>query len=720
MVDTHFRTCSLCEAMCGLKIEHDGDSILSVKGDPDDPHSRGNICPKGVAIQDLHNDPDRLRYPVKRQDGAWVRIGWEDALDETARRLVEVQKQYGRNAVASYWGNPSAHNMGTALMIGAFNKSLGTQNVFSATSVDQLPHQFVQYFMYGSSLLFTIPDINRTDYMLMLGANPAVSNGSLWSCGDATKKMAEVGKRGGKIVLIDPRRTETTRYVAEHHFITPGTDAVLLLALLGVIFEKNLADPGRLQQWLKGWELVEPLSKTYSLDQAARITGIAAGEIERMAVEFASAEAAVCYGRFGVSTQEFGALCQWLIQVINIATGNFDRPGGMMFAKPALDLVKTTSRGSHNKFRSRVRGLAEFGRELPVAVMAEEMLIGGEGQVKALVTTAGNPVLSTPNGKRLDDALPNLEFMVSIDFYINETTCHADIILPPTGPLEHEHYDLVFNLFAVRDVAKFSPAMIEPGPDTRSDWQIYKGLVARINRLRGKRPSLKMRLWSGLEKLFPYLASVEFILDLGLRLGPYGKGFVPFAKGLSLARLKRHRHGLDLGALKPALPGRLFTRDKKIDLAPAILSDDIMRLKEKYTGAERGGEANGALLLIGRRDTRTNNSWMHNSLRLVKGKNRCTLLIHPEDAVDHAITDGQPVTITSRTGAIRAVAEITDAMNRGVVSLPHGWGHHRPGISMEVASAHAGVSANDITDELLIDRLSGNASVNGVPVTIEA
>ncbi|MCH8861051.1 MAG: molybdopterin oxidoreductase family protein [Proteobacteria bacterium] len=720
MVDTHFRTCSLCEAMCGLKIEHDGDSILSVKGDPDDPHSRGNICPKGVAIQDLHNDPDRLRHPVKRQDGAWVEISWDEALGETARRLVEVQKQYGRNAVASYWGNPSAHNMGTALMIGAFNKSLGTQNVFSATSVDQLPHQFVQYFMYGSSLLFTIPDINRTDYMLMLGANPAVSNGSLWSCGDATKKMAEVGKRGGKIVLIDPRRTETTRYVAEHHFITPGTDAVLLLALLGVIFEKNLADPGRLQQWLKGWELVEPLSKTYSLDQAARITGIAAGEIERMAVEFASAEAAVCYGRFGVSTQEFGALCQWLIQVINIATGNFDRPGGMMFAKPALDLVKTTSRGSHNKFRSRVRGLAEFGRELPVAVMAEEMLIGGEGQVKALVTTAGNPVLSTPNGKRLDDALPNLEFMVSIDFYINETTCHADIILPPTGPLEHEHYDLVFNLFAVRDVAKFSPAMIEPGPDTRSDWQIYKGLVARINRLRGKRPSLKMRLWSGLEKLFPYLASVEFILDLGLRLGPYGKGFVPFAKGLSLARLKRHRHGLDLGALKPALPGRLFTRDKKIDLAPAILSDDIMRLKEKYTGAERGGEANGALLLIGRRDTRTNNSWMHNSLRLVKGKNRCTLLIHPEDAVDHAITDGQPVTITSRTGAIRAVAEITDAMNRGVVSLPHGWGHHRPGISMEVASAHAGVSANDITDELLIDRLSGNASVNGVPVTIEA
>lgn len=554
--------------------------------------------------------------------------------------------------------------------------------------------------------------------MLMLGANPAASNGSLWSCGDVKKRMTEMAKRGGKIILIDPRRTETAKYAAEHHFINPNTDAVLLLAIIRIIFEKDLATAGHLQSLIKGWDEIEPLSHALSLDQAANITGISAATIEKIAVDMATARAGVCYGRMGLSTQEFGALCQWLIQVINIITGNFDRAGGMMFVKPAIDLVKAGSRGGFNRYQSRVRGLPEFGRELPSAVLAEEMLTGGEGQIKAFISTAGNAVLSTPNGRQLETALEKLDFMVAIDFYLNETTCHADIILPPTGPLEHGHYDLVFNLFAVRNVTKYSGAMLKAGPGTKSDWLIYRGLIERINRLHGRKQKPGAWVWSGLGKIFPYLASMEFLLDLGLRMGPYGKGFLPFAKGLSLSRLKRHPHGLDLGALEPALPDRLFTKDKKIDLAPKLLCDDITRLKEKYVDFEAVSGSEKKLLLIGRRHIRTNNSWMHNSQRLVKGKNRCTLMINPADAEPRNISDGNFVTVSTRIGSIEVAAEITDDINKGVVSLPHGWGHHRSGIGMKIASAHAGVSINDITDELLIDPLCGNAAVNAVPVLI--
>lgn len=701
-----------------MKIEHEHGRILSIKGDPDDPHSGGHICPKGVAIQDIHTDKDRLKYPVKRFGKEWRRISWEDAFDEVATRLVDVQSRHGRDAVATYWGNPAAHNHGTVLMIGPFRRCLKTRNNFSATSVDQLPHQFAYYHMYGNNSLFTIPDIDRTDYMLILGANPVVSNGSLWSCGSVRKRMKAVRDRGGKITLIDPRRTETAGAVDAHHFLKPGTDALLLLAVLRVIFEKQLAAPGRLKEIISGWDCIEQLAMRFTVAEVAAATGMRPEVIKSIATEFASADAAVCYGRFGASTQEFGALTQWLIQVLNIVTGNFDRPGGMMFGSPAIDLLKGRSPGSHGRFKSRVRGLAEFSGELPSSALAEEMLSEGPGQIKALVTNAGNPVLSTPNGKQLERALAGLEFMVSVDFYINETTAHADIILPPAGPLEHAHYDLVFNLFAVRDVAKFSPRLFRPEKDTLTDWDIYRELVRKIKAKKGQKPKLTEVAWRWLGKLVPFLGSPEFILDLGLRLGAYGSGFNPFSRGLNLRRLKRHVHGLDLGALKPRAPERLFTRDRKIHLSPSVLVDDVERLKSKLSPQADGRPADHDLLLIGRREIRTNNTWMHNSLRLVKGKNRCTLLIHPNDAVNRNIGEGQSVQVASRTGTLNATAEISDEVMKGVVCLPFGWGHHRPDVSMEVAQAHAGVSINDITDELFIDALSGNAAVNGVPVKV--
>tara|TARA_R100000306_G_scaffold61528_1_gene64383 strand:- start:51646 stop:55623 length:3978 start_codon:yes stop_codon:yes gene_type:complete len=720
-VKTHFRTCSLCEAMCGIKIGYEGERILSIAGDPEDPHSRGHICPKGYALQDLHNDPDRLKTPLKRIGHQWIPIPWEEALDEVAERLVGIQGEYGNDAVAAYWGNPTAHNLGTMLTIEKFRSTLKSRNMFSASSLDQMPHQLVSYFMYGHSQLFTIPDIDRTDYMLMLGANPAASNGSLMSAGDVLGRLQDITRRGGKIVLIDPRRTETVRYVSEHQFIQPGSDALFLLGLIQVILDKGLSKPGRLIDIVRGWDGLTALMQRIPLERIASETGIAAGEIERIALEFATAEHAVCYGRMGVSTQAFGALNHWLIQLLNILTGNLDRQGGMMFTTPAFDLAKMSGRGGFDRYQSRVRGRAEFGREFPTAILAEEMLTPGSGQVRAFVSIAGNPVLSSPNGRQLEEALAGLDYMVAVDFYLNETTRHADIILPPTGPLEHEQYDIVFNLLAVRNVAKYAEALFPQRPGTRSDLEIFTGLIKRIQRLKMKRKPLPIRLKHRLTEQVSELLTPQRVLDLALRTGPYGKGLNPmrqlnpFSKGLDLARLKKHPHGLDLGPLQQSLPQRLFTCDKRIQLMPPLLVQDLERLCERYDGKPTAP----GLLLIGRRDLRSNNSWMHNSFRLVKGRDRTALFMHPADASAQQIQDRDEVRVISSRGELITTVRTTEDIKPGVVSLPHGWGHHRPGMRLGTAASHPGVSMNDITDERVLDELSGNAVLNAVPVQIE-
>ena len=721
---THFRTCSLCEAMCGLKIEYRNDEIISIAGDEKDSFSRGHICPKGYAIQDLHNDPDRLKSPIMKVGDCWLPVSWEEALDTVARRLVKIQKNHGDDAVAVYWGNPLAHNFSLFTTMGPFRSVLESRNLFTASSLDQMPHQLVSYLMYGHSLLFNIPDIDRTDYMLILGANPAASNGSIMSSGDVLRRLNGIKERGGKFVLIDPRRTETALYATEHQFIRPGTDALFLLGLIQVVIGKNLTRPAHLLPLADDWDELAGLFGFIGLAEISRLTGIGTDTIERIAVEFASAERAVCYGRMGVSTQEFGALCHWLIQILNILTGNLDRAGGMMFTTPALEVVEESSRGSFDRYRSRVRACPEFGGEFPTAILAEEILTPGEGQVRAFMSVAGNPVLSSPNGRQLDKALSQLDFMVSVDFYLNETTRHADIILPPTGPLEHEHYDLVFNLVAVRNVAKYSPALFPAAEGSRSDRQVFIGLIQRMRKLKqaGKNHrSLLKRLKNKVGELLEEHLSTERMLDLGLRSGPYGAGLNllqilnPFnLNKLTLRKLKKHPHGMDLGALKPVIPGRLFTPDKKIQLCPKVLVDDLNRLRLQVSRS--GDEAD--LLLIGRRDLRSNNSWLHNSYRLVKGKDRCALYVHPGDAARHRIGDRGKARIVSRVGELEVDVVITEDVMPGVVSLPHGWGHGRPGIKQDVAQANPGVSLNDLTDDRVLDELSGNAVLNGVPVKI--
>lgn len=709
----HYRNCNICEAICGVEITVQ-DRRLDIRGDKDDPFSRGYICPKAVALQDIHYDKDRLRYPVRRTADGWQRIGWDEAFDEVERNLKGINAKYGKSSTATYLGNPTVHNYGAMLFAPGFIRSLHTRNRFSATSVDQLAHHLSAYLMFGHQLLLPVPDLERTKFFLILGANPAVSNGSMMTAPGMSRRLQEIRQRGGKVILVDPRHNETARLADQHLFIRPGTDVLFLLALLHVVFEEGLTRLDQLSSFTKGVETVAQLVSEFSPERVALTTGIESNQIRQLARDFATAESAVCYGRIGLSTQEFGGVCQWLINVLNIVTGNLDRPGGAMFTLPAFDPVTAPEslapRGSFARWHSRVRKLPEFAGEIPVATLAEEILTEGKGQIKALVTLAGNPVLSTPNGRELDRALASLEFMVSIDCYINETTRHAHIILPPTSSLERGHYDLAFHLLAVRNIAKFSPPLFQRDADARHDWEILLELQTRM-----ENGSVLNRVKSRvLKQLGP-----EGLLDLGLRFGPHGAKFNPLSKGLTLRKVKDAVHGIDLGPLTSCLPGRLRTADKRIELAPEILVKDVERVKAKFPATAAVHATNGNLLLIGRRQLRTNNSWMHNSERLVKGKPLCTILMHPTDAAHRELTNGQKALVRSKVGSIVLPIEVSDEMMPGVVSIPHGWGHDRPGNQIEVAQQHAGQSINDLTDNQAIDALCGTAAFNATNVTVE-
>jgi anaerobic selenocysteine-containing dehydrogenase len=728
-----YRTCHLCEATCGLELHLDGREVTLVRGDQDDVFSHGYLCPKGTALKHLESDPDRVRVPlVRNDDGTFREATWDEAFELIADRLGAIREQHGNDALAVYLGNPGAHNLAALVYNRVLLQAARTANVYSASTVDQMPKQVSAGMMFGTALSIPVPDVDHTDYLLMLGANPFESNGSLMTAPDIPGRLRALRARGGKLVVIDPRRTKTAEEADEHLAIRPGTDALFLVALVHVCFDEDLVDLGTVGAYVNGLDEVRALAREFAPEHVAAACGIDAAVIRRIAREIANAPTAAVYARIGTCTQEFGTLASWLVDVLNVCTGNLDRRGGAMFARPAVGSANTggtsgKGRGvTFGRRRSRVRDMPEFFGELPVVCLAEEIETPGPGQVRALVTVAGNPALSTPDGDRLDAALASLEFMVSLDIYVNETTRHADVILPPESELARGHYDLALYNLAIRNVANYSPPVVELEPHEVPEWRtmlrlagvlqgfgpdpdvdalddfVVSGLVQKAvtrpgSAFEGRDPDEVM-------KILGVRRGPERVLDFMLRTGPYN---------LSLDLLEEHPHGVDLGPLQPRVPEVLRTPTGMIELAPAACVDDVARLR-----AALDRPVGDSLVLVGRRDLRSNNSWMHNVNVLVKGKPRCTVHVHPDDARRLGVQTGADVRVRSEAGEIVLPAEVTDAVMCGVVSVPHGWGHSAPGAHLATAAKHAGVNTNVLTRRDLVDPLSGNAVLNGVPVEV--
>ena len=731
-----YRTCPLCEATCGLEITLRGDEVVRIRGDRDDVFSSGFICPKGSTLKQLHTDSDRLRLPLVRSNGELAEASWEEAFAAVAERLNPLIAEHGPNAVAVYIGNPNVHTMSGPLYNRVFLRALGTRNIYTASTVDQMPKHLSSALMFGHPDLIPVPDIDRTDYLLMLGANPVASNGSLATAPDWPGRIRAILERGGNVVVMDPRRTETAEIAGEHVFIRPGSDALFLFALVNVIVGERLASPGRLEPDFMGMETLAAAAEPFTPGAVAEATGVPAATTRRLAREFAAASRAVAYGRLGTHTTQHGTLASWLVDALVAITGNLDSPGGAMFPKAATERPRTPREYRIGRWHSRVQGYPEIRGELPAVTLPDEILTPGEGRVRALVSIAGNPVLSHPASDRLDGALADLDFMVSVDMYLNETSRHADVVLPVPSPLQRPHYDFAFTQLSVRNIANYSPAVLPLEDDTPAEWEIMLRLAAIVT---GQGPDADIDAFDDFVFSGAVAAAVldprtpihgrdadEIVaatdgrhgpkrwLDFLIRTGAYGDAYGSDPDGLSLAVLRDSPHGIDLGPLQPRLPADVMHPHGKIDLAPQMILDDVGRLH-----AVLAGTAHDRLRLIGRRHVRSNNSWMHNIDVLVRGKERCTLMIHPDDAALRGLIDGASAIVASSSGSVDAVVDVTDEMMPGVVSIPHGWGHDYEGTMLSTAHKRPGVNVNRLSTGAA-DPLSGNAELNAIPVTVAA
>jgi anaerobic selenocysteine-containing dehydrogenase len=723
----HVRTCPLCEAMCGLEIHVEEGRVTSIRGNRDDVWSRGHLCPKGVSLAAVHDDPDRVRNPMIKVDGQWREVSWDAAFRRCTELLAPVIEKYGIGAVTAYTGNPLAHSFSLARYAGVLMGMSGMPVTYSPGTVDQWPKNLSSHLMYGLWWNFPVPDIERTDLLVIMGANPAASQGSLLAAPNVMGLIDGIRRRG-KVIVIDPVRTQTAARADEWLPIVPGTDAALLLAVANTLFAEDLVKPG---PHVDGVDTMRSVAAEWPPERVSSVTGIDADRIRTLARELAGTERSVVYGRIGLCNQEFGSLASWLVDVINILTGHFDTPGGAMFPKPAAWSITTQplpglegGAPEFGRWHTRVRGAKEVLGQAPVSCMAEEIATPGDGQLKALITVAGNPVLSTPGGDKLDEVLPMLEAMISVDLWINETTRHADVILPGLSPLEQPHHDDLILLFAIHSIANYSAPVFDPG-DRPHEWEI----LIRLTGLCTGTPAEEVDVAAIDDGFFDYLAFTkgvdgaairrlyehggpERMLDLTLRTGPFGDRYGENPGGLTLDMLKANPNGIDFGPMVPQLPDILGTVDKKIRLAPQYLLNDLPRL------AERMSRAAESLVLVSRRHLRSNNTWLHNVPALMKGRDRCTLLMHPDDAARHGVDDDDIVTLKSEAGQIRVPVEVTESIRPGVVSLPHGWGHGKPGTRMSVANGSPGANTNVLSPPTFLDEPSGNGALNGIPVTV--
>jgi len=733
------RTCPLCESMCGLLVTVEGGRVDRIRANPDDVWSKGYLCPKGTTLGHLHHDPDRVRTPLVKEEGRFREASWQEAFERVAEGIQDVIARHGVAAVAPYIGNPTAHNFSLSRYVPAFVAMAGLPVTWSPGTVDQWPQNVVCALLYGGMWSFPTPDLDRTGYLLVMGANPHASQGSLLAAADVLGRFDAIRARGGRVVVVDPRRTGTVRHASEWVPIQPGTDAAWLLAMVQVLFEEGRVDLRHLEGRVDGVDALRELCREWTPESVAGCTGVPADTTRRIARELAAAERAAVYGRIGLCNQEFGTLASWLVEVLNVLTGNLDREGGKMWSNPIAWSLTSLPNPEYaegfrfHRWKSRVRGAPEVLGQVPVSCLAEEIATPGPGQTRALIVIAGNPVLSAPGADRLDAALPMLDFMVCVDNWVNETSRHADVILPGLSSMEQPHYDELIWSWAVRNCGKYTPALFDPG-QRPAEWEIlltlaaickggrpaeidvraldqlfFAGLVAGLtqmpgSRIEGRRPEEIVAMTQGV--------GPERLLDLAIRTGPHGDAYGARTGGLTLAEMARHPDGIDMGPLAPRLDEVLQTPSRKIELAPEYITADLPRLAARLRRRPAG------LVLVSRRHLRSNNSWMHNVPSLVSGRDRCTLLIHPDDAAASGVEDGKSACVRSEAGRLVVPVEVSDEMMRGVVCLPHGWGHDKEGARLSVAREHAGVCNNVLAPGGFVDVPSGNAAVNGIPVEV--
>jgi len=736
MTRTALRICPLCEATCGLTLTIDDTlgRVTGARGDADDVFSAGFICPKGASFAELDGDPDRLTRPLVRRDGVFTEVTWDEAFAVVAERLGAVLAEHGGRSVGVYVGNPNAHTVAGALYAPLVSRALGTRNVFTASTLDQMPKQVAQGYLFGNPFAFTVPDLDRTDHLVIIGANPLVSNGSLATAADFGGKLKALRRRGGRLTVIDPSRTRTAALADKHLAPRPGTDAALMFAVVHVLFDEGLVAAEL--SGVTGVGTVRELAAGFAPETVETHCGVAAQDIRELARELAGAPTAVVYGRIGTSTVEFGTLGSWLLDVLNTLTGNLDSPGGAMFPMPAAGAAPRPARPGRGfrtgRWHSRVSGYPEAASELPAAALAEEIDTPGDGQIAALITIAGNPVLSAPDGRRLSGALDSVGFMLSVDPYLNETTVHADVILPPPPPSQSPHFDFLLSNVAVRNTARYTPPVLPLADGRPSEADILSKIALIVYGLGPQAdPTLAddQVITATLTKeiadddspvagrdideliaMLPSGPGYERRLDLMLRLGPYGDAFGANPGGLNLDALKAAPHGIDYGPLQPRLPEVLRTASGTVELAPEAVVADVARLQQSL---DRDPDE---LVLIGRRHLRSNNSWMHNLPALAGGTNRCTLQIHPDDAARLGL--GETAVVKGAGGELVVPVEVTSGIRRGVVSLPHGWGHGQDGTRQSVADTQPGVNVNQLYDGTALDPLSGTAVLNGLPVQV--
>lgn len=739
---TAIRTCPLCEATCGLAITLADDVVQRIAGDQLDVFSKGYMCPKGATLGELQADPDWLRTPLIKRDGRFVEVSWDEAFAEVDRLLRPIVAADGHDAISMYVGNPTSHNLGGMLFLGPLAAALRSRNFFTAATLDNRPKDLSNALLYGHHSTMAIPDIDRTDFLVILGANPMTSNGSLATAPGWPRRLRALRARGGQLIVIDPVRTKTTELADQHIVPRVGSDAALLMSIVYVLFDEELVTLGAATEFIHGIDELSHCTGDFSPEAVAEYTGVDPRVVRQLARDIATARTACVYGRMGTTTTAFGSIGSWLIDVINILTGNLDRPGGVMFPLPAVGAPNTQGSPRYGaalnigRFHTRVRGAPELFGDLPMSCLAEEIDTPGPGRIRGLLMVSGNPVVSSPNSVRMDEALQQLDAFVAIDPYVTDSTRHAHVVLPPPPPLQRAHYDIGFTRWAVRNVANFSPAVLPLLPNQMDEWEIMCRLIALLGEsaasvsdvdnatiealVRGATADPTSRVHSrevaDIMDLLRPRTGPERILDFMLRIGPYGDAFGRQPGGLTLELLQRNPHGIDLGPLKPRLPEFLRTPDGMIDVAPELLCRDLVRLRS----AVAAGPAEG-LVLIGRRHLRSNNSWAHNTASLMTGRNRCTLLINPKDASVRGLNTGDPALVTSRAGEVLAIVDVTDRIAAGVVSLPHGWLHSGgQGVMLRTASQRPGVNSNRLSDEYLVDEPSWTSVLNGIPVTVAA